>query len=424
MQKQRLDSWKSIADYLKRSTRTVQRWHADHGMPVHHLRGPKGAAFAYSDEIDEWLPGFSGKTGDDSAPHESAIAARKRSIELTAAADGLWELRSERNIHSISAMYREAIEEDAANAAAFVGLANALIFAAINGMVEGSMAYPRAQEAVNRLSRMQPKRIDGRCCEAWLDFAWNRKWGRARSGLEYVLQHQPLNAMALSGRALLYVAEGALSDAWRCAWEAWTLNALARPLSAELCWISYLGAEYKRALQLISDMRVSGAYGATHAAIEALALIQSGSFGSQLERFETIALDYPHDRTLQGALGYFYARTDQQARARAMIEDLRSTGQKNNTAYAAALVWIGLNRPQDAIESLEASFDAGSKWSLGFRFDPMLKPLLTDRRFRELSRKASPARGGSPSKHPQGDDCESTFGSLPDRERKPAIQRS
>jgi len=401
MQKQRLDSWKSIADYLKRSTRTVQRWHARHGLPVHHLRGPKGAAFAYSDEIDAWLPGFSRSVVNESALGEGVISARRRSIELTAAADELWELRSEKNIHSISAMYREAIDEDTGNPAAFAGLANALIFAAINGMVDGSMAYPRAQEALNRLSRMDSKRTDSKCLAAWLDFAWNRNWGRARSGLEYVLQHQPRNATALSGRALLHIAEGRLSDAWSCAWEAWSLNTLARPLSAELCWISYLAGDYNKSLQTISDMRVSGAYGATHAAIEALALIQSGSFGSHLERFETVVYEYPHDRTLHGALGYFYARTNQQARARAMIEDLGSPSEKKTTAYAVGLIWIGLNRLQDAIQSLEASFAAGSRWSLGFRSDPMLKPLMAEPRFVSLLKRVGPQTSNPMMKKPQ-----------------------
>jgi hypothetical protein len=32
MPKVRLDSWKSIADYLERSPRTVQRWHACHAL--------------------------------------------------------------------------------------------------------------------------------------------------------------------------------------------------------------------------------------------------------------------------------------------------------------------------------------------------------------------------------------------------------
>lgn len=398
MQKQRLDSWKSIAEYLDRSTRTVQRWHADHGLPVHHFHGPKGTAFAYSHEIDAWLPGFRRKANNGSDLDDIANEARRRSIELTAAADELWEIHSEKNIHSISRMYRDAIDEDAGNAAAFAGLANATIYAAINGMVEGSMAYPRAQEALHRMSRIDPGNLDGKCGAAWLDLVWKRKWGKARTAFDQVLINEPRNVNALLGKALLSISEGRLPEAWRLTCEAWRVNTLARSISAVLCWIPYLAAEYGKALQQISDLRIGGAYSATHAAVEALTLIQSGSIRPHLERLESFTCDYPHDGTLQGALGYFYAKSNQPSRAFTILEELGGAGNPSNRAYAVALVLIGLNRTQEAIHQLEATYAAGSRWSLGFRCDPMLKPLLDDRRFRELLRKAGPAQARSASK--------------------------
>jgi Tol biopolymer transport system component len=52
----RLDSWKEIADYLKRDTRTAIRWEKDRGLPVHRVPGGKRqAVFAYPHEIDAWL---------------------------------------------------------------------------------------------------------------------------------------------------------------------------------------------------------------------------------------------------------------------------------------------------------------------------------------------------------------------------------
>lgn len=51
----RLDSWKEIAAYLRRGTRTVQRWELEQGLPVHRLRGRKpGGVFAYKPEVDAW----------------------------------------------------------------------------------------------------------------------------------------------------------------------------------------------------------------------------------------------------------------------------------------------------------------------------------------------------------------------------------
>jgi len=68
----RLDSWKEIAAYLKRSVRTVHRWESEQGLPVHrHLHQSSGTVYAFRAELDAWW------------------ASRK--IELEAAAETLEE---------------------------------------------------------------------------------------------------------------------------------------------------------------------------------------------------------------------------------------------------------------------------------------------------------------------------------------------
>lgn len=55
MTSDRLDSWKEIAAYLKRSVRTVTRWEREEGLPVHrHLHSKSGSVYAYKAELDAW----------------------------------------------------------------------------------------------------------------------------------------------------------------------------------------------------------------------------------------------------------------------------------------------------------------------------------------------------------------------------------
>src|SRR5438067_11029268 len=56
LEKQRLDSWKEIAAYLKRDVTTVQRWEKREGMLVHrHLHDRMGSVYAFSSELDAWV---------------------------------------------------------------------------------------------------------------------------------------------------------------------------------------------------------------------------------------------------------------------------------------------------------------------------------------------------------------------------------
>ena len=50
-----LESWKQIAAYLDRSERTVRRWEASEGLPVHRREHQKqDTVFAYVHEIERW----------------------------------------------------------------------------------------------------------------------------------------------------------------------------------------------------------------------------------------------------------------------------------------------------------------------------------------------------------------------------------
>ena len=51
----RLDSWKAIAEYLRRDVATVTRWEKSLGLPVRRVAGVGRSVFAYTSEIDEWL---------------------------------------------------------------------------------------------------------------------------------------------------------------------------------------------------------------------------------------------------------------------------------------------------------------------------------------------------------------------------------
>lgn len=52
----RLDSWKEIAEFLKRDVRTVQRWEETESLPVHRLQHQKrSSVYAFKGELEAWL---------------------------------------------------------------------------------------------------------------------------------------------------------------------------------------------------------------------------------------------------------------------------------------------------------------------------------------------------------------------------------
>jgi tetratricopeptide (TPR) repeat protein len=72
----RLESWKEISSYIRRSVKTCQRWEIELGLPIHRLDGtPSARVFANPAELDAWMaeklshirerPGAGSKNGWD-----------------------------------------------------------------------------------------------------------------------------------------------------------------------------------------------------------------------------------------------------------------------------------------------------------------------------------------------------------------------
>src|SRR5215469_18210355 len=65
-----LESWKQIAAYLDRSERTVRRWEASEGLPIHRRGHQKyDTVYAYKHEIEVWS-----RQRTRFGSHDSAVA--------------------------------------------------------------------------------------------------------------------------------------------------------------------------------------------------------------------------------------------------------------------------------------------------------------------------------------------------------------
>jgi tetratricopeptide (TPR) repeat protein len=251
--------------------------------------------------------------------------------------------------------------------------------------MDGAMAYPSAVEALRRMPQLDLEHLDTKCPAAWIDMLYNRNWRQARAGFEEILSKRP-TSFALAGMAAVHIAEGSIVKAQGCAWEAWRLNPLVSSLGGLLCWTTYLSGDFQQVLDLVAQFRSGGGDGGFLTAVEALVLIQNGAVAANVVRLEKAASDFPQNRTLQGILGYAYGILGENAKSRikyARMAHGSETNRKSN-GYALAIVSMGLGNHQEAITWLEAAYSEGTLWSLGFRSDPLLKPLAGELRFERL----------------------------------------
>jgi predicted Zn-dependent protease len=190
---------------------------------------------------------------------------------------------------------------------------------------------------------------------------------------------------------MLNTANGRLNEASVLLLQAAERNPLSTPAMSLYCWNEYLVGAFAHALDEIDQMRASGRSGPVMDAVEALSSIQLEEPNTQIERLETLATDSPHHHVLRGALGYAYAVTGQGRRASELLDALTNRNARSATRepYAVALILVGLNDREKALQWLEQSYREGSLWSLGFRSDPILEGLRNDLRYRQFLSKFS-----------------------------------
>jgi predicted Zn-dependent protease len=179
---------------------------------------------------------------------------------------------------------------------------------------------------------------------------------------------------------MLHIAEGSPKEASGLLLEVAQHNALSSLAMALYFWSQYLSREYANVILQIEQAKASGQYGLVFDAVEALASIQLEDSDAQIERIEAMAADSPRDDVVLGALGYVYSTTGQRLRASEILDAMtyRETHEQGHEPYARAIILVGLNEPQRAVQLLEQSYREGSLWSLGFLSDPILDKLRDD----------------------------------------------
>lgn len=380
----RLDSWKAIADHMKRGVRTVQRWHTSHGLPVHRIAGNTGSVYAYADELDQWLGG--GGVGERLEGQQDLVIEeqRRRSAEAGRLASELWEVRSEENLQLMLGLYRRAMDQYPDNVAGIAGLANSLIFGGLIEWVDPYLAYPSIKAAVNKALQKDPQHLEVQSAAAWVNLLYERDWKRADRRFAEILQVNPAFGPALFGKALLHLACEDFSEAIRFAWASWS----AEPMGAcqggiaSICLV-YAG-DLEGAARLAKQVELTGANGSTLPIAKAMVAIHTMRTSDALKVVQALSQLHPRSSVLCGLVGYAFAAEGDAEGAEQVLETLCMTGYSPDQWYAKAMVLSGLGRIREAVDTLKQRGDALSIWRLGHRTDPLLTPLIGDAEFQEM----------------------------------------
>jgi len=284
----RLDSWKAIAAWFRRSERTVKRWEAERGLPVHRLPGgPNAGMYAHVAELAEWLRSGSAtaERGNDRptlgaievAPPLAANPAAKRSAlaALAAAAAAIlvlgltiwglaagiaahrsrpapaaaerfyfagsqdWAARTPASLNRAVGEFRAAVRLDPDYAEAWTGLGETYDLLREYSRMPPSQAYPLARAAAQRALALDDGLARAHAVLAFADFWGFHDAASARREFARAVALDPTDEIAHHWFATFLAARGDFSAASRELVKARALDPASPSIAADQFFVDY-----------------------------------------------------------------------------------------------------------------------------------------------------------------------------------------
>ena len=284
------------------------------------------------------------------------------------------------------AYFQQALAHDSNYALAYAGIADAYQRLTASTYLRPREGMAKARAAALKALALDPTLADAHasmgdqlCVYEWDASAAEREFRRA-------IELNPSLANAHYFYANCLVAHGRLAEALAEARRAHELDPLNPEVATARAWALYVARRYDEAIAVMQkslDLEPGLAHG--HMLL-ALPLAGKGSYAEALaeaRKMAALAGDAPN---FAGILGYIAGRAGERAEAQHILTALERR-PPGNTAFAIALVHLGLGHTDQALRWLQAAYEERAEWLVMVTPAPCFDPLRSDPRFSALMRK-------------------------------------
>jgi tetratricopeptide (TPR) repeat protein len=435
-----LRSWKEIAAFFGKDERTVKRWEARRGMPVHRLPGQtRATVYAYPSELQEWLTGarmppagVPASADDEIEPElepggtqpRLGLPARRRALVaglgLAAAASlfvvvGMMPGEPPRQAERLSAdatardlylsgtyqlglrtadgfnraiqLFTQAITRDPNFAAAYAGLSKAYNLISQYTSFPAARAFPLAESAARRALEIDPQLASAYASLAFTTFYWSRDFDRSRSLFETALSLDPDSAEANHWYGLTMSQVGEADIALKAITRAQQLDPGARAILANKALVLYHAGRLDEAASLLRDfIQTVPDYAAPHFYLADVYFDQGRPLDFLAESREAARIvndDRMAKVTQAGTRGF--ADGGREGMLAAMLAEQRRQFEAGGyPAYKIARTLAQIGETDQALDYLAQAVASRENDTLGIRIDSAFRQLAGEPRFRDL----------------------------------------
>ena len=283
---------------------------------------------------------------------------------------------------------QQAITLDRQYAQPHVALANIYGAMAFYGWTSPQDAWKKSRAAAAQVLESDSNLADAHAMYAIVDFYFNWEWKNAEENFRQAISLNPNYATAYQFYTWYLIAMSRTEEAQNSIRRALELDPLAIFAYSTASDVFYMSRQYDQAItQLQAALDLNGD--------DPLALsrlgwsyIQKGMFTEAISNMKRAVTLSPFNQELSWMLGHAYAMAGKTEEARKIIDDLHRLAKIQYVQpYGFALIHVGLEENDAALEWLEKGYQDRNGWMPLLQVEPRFDPLRSDPRFQDLLRR-------------------------------------
>ncbi|HET9294209.1 MAG TPA: protein kinase [Gemmatimonadales bacterium] len=300
-----------------------------------------------------------------------------------------WNKRTQDGVAESIHFFERAIAEDPGYAPAYAGLSDAYALQLDYRSVPVDEGMAHAKEYARKALAIDESVAEAHASLAWTLFIHDWDWAGAGREFRRAIELDPRYPSAHQWFSFLLVTAGRFEEALIHVRTALELDPASVSIRRSVGWAHYYARRYDEARYHLTRAIAMNPTAEETYRILGITLAATAHWAEAEHAIrEGMALPGPKVPSTEAALGYVLARSGRRAEAEqilAAIEEQHKTGYVSAVVFAT--LYLGLDRPQEALDWMEQAYEERRGWMAYLKVNPMVDPLRGEPRFEALVRK-------------------------------------
>jgi len=299
-----------------------------------------------------------------------------------------WNKRSEADLKSAIEQFRRALDLEPTYAAAYAGLADAYSQIAYQNSLAPRDGFPKAKAAAQKALELDARLAAPHASIGFVQMYFDWDFSAAESEFRRAIALDPNSVTAHHSYSVYLAGMLRPSEARREIEKAHALDPLSVLVSTDMGFELYYERNYEKAIQALRDaIEMNPKSPLPHFWLGRVYQAQQ-KYPEAIGEYQAAGPGVARWPPALAGLGHLYGLLGRRADALRVLDQMRDMAAKGFvTAYAPALVHLGLGEKEQALAWLNRSVEERANWLFWLLADPRWDPMRSDPGFQGIARK-------------------------------------